>query len=57
MVAKNIRMTNRSRKPEKKQQKKENNKVPPEVEEMRRYLGIIPDEWALVEPSPQKEEA
>ena len=45
VVAKNIRTTFRSRKPEHNIKKIETVKVPPEVEEMRRYLGIVPDDW------------
>jgi len=45
VVAKNIRTTFRSRKPEHNVKKEETVKVPPEVEEMKRYLGIVPDDW------------
>ena len=38
-------MTARSAKPELKIWKKETAKLPPEVEEMRRYLGIVPEDW------------
>jgi len=47
VVVKNIRDTIRSRKPDLVKQKVDNTKVPPEVEEMRRYLGIVPDDWNI----------
>mmetsp|Transcript_10831 Transcript_10831/g.13631 ORF Transcript_10831/g.13631 Transcript_10831/m.13631 type:complete len:150 (+) Transcript_10831:2274-2723(+) len=47
VVTKNIRDTIRSRKPDLNIKKNETIKVPPEVEEMRRYLGIVPDDWNI----------
>ena len=44
-VAKNIRMVVRSKKEELQVQKTEEVKTPPEVEEMRRYLGQMPEQW------------
>ena len=44
-VSKNIRMTQRSKKPELKIQNTVKDKDPPEVEEMRRYLGQMPENW------------
>lgn len=38
-------MTARSEKPALNIRKKETVKLPPEVEEMRRYLGIVPEDW------------
>ena len=46
-VYKNIRDTVRSRKPELVKREVNNTKVPPEVEEMRRYLGIVPEDWNI----------
>ena len=47
VVAKHIRATQRSRKVELITDDKEEQKQPPEVEEMRKYLGIIPEEWII----------
>ena len=38
-------MTERSKKEEMQVQKKEEVKTPPEVEEMRRYIGQMPENW------------
>ena len=38
-------MTARSARPQLNISKKETVKLPPEVEEMRRYLGIVPEDW------------
>lgn len=40
-------MTKRSKKPELNFKTNDTVKTPPEVEEMRRYLGIVPDEWNI----------
>ena len=45
VVAKNIRNAERSKKEELKIKNTETVKTPPEVEEMRRYLGQMPDTW------------
>ena len=45
VVAKSIPLTHRSRKPDLNFQKVENVKVPQDVEDMRRFLGIDPLEW------------
>ena len=45
VVSKPIRMTARSARPQLNISKKETVKLPPEVEEMRRYLGIVPEDW------------
>ena len=45
VVTKTIRMTARSARPQLNISKKETVKLPPEVEEMRRYLGIVPEDW------------
>ena len=47
VVAKHIRATQRSRKVELITDDKEEQKQPPEVEEMRKYLGMIPEEWII----------
>ena len=47
VVAKHIRATQRSRKVELITDDKEEQKQPPEVEEMRKYLGIVPEEWII----------
>ena len=44
-VAKNIRMVERSKKDDLLVEKKEEVKTPPEVEEMRRYMGQMPEAW------------
>jgi len=44
-VAKNIRDTQRSKKPVLNIKTTTTVKAPPEIEEMRRYLGIVPDDW------------
>ena len=56
VVVKNIRDTIRSRKPDLVKQKVDNTKVPPEVEEMRRYLGIVPDDWNIAATQQQQPE-
>ena len=45
VVSKNIPPTFRSRKPDLNIEKVENTKVPQDVEDMRRFLGIDPLEW------------
>jgi hypothetical protein len=50
VVAKPIRDTQRSRKTEVKK-KEVKQKVDPEQEEMRRYLGIGPDDWNIPQPA------
>lgn len=45
VVPKNIRNTIRSKKPVVNKKTNVTNKTPPELEEMRRYLGVVPDEW------------
>ena len=54
VVSKNIRDTMRSRKPDLVKVKTDNTKVPPEVEEMRRYLGIVPDDWNIAAAQPEE---
>ena len=44
----------RSRKPDLVKVKTDNTKVPPEVEEMRRYLGIVPDDWNIAAAQPEE---
>ena len=44
-VSKNIRNVERSMKPELKIQKEDTKKTPPEVEEMRKYLGQMPENF------------
>jgi len=56
VVAKNIRMVERSRKPVLKTEKTTVERVPPEIEEMRRYLGIVPGDWNITAPVDKKEE-
>ena len=47
IVAKNIRATERSRKPELRIKKKETVKITPEEELLRKYLGIMSDDWQI----------
>ena len=47
VVSKNIRTTFRSKKPDLNIQTNVVQKVPPEVEQMRRYLGLEPDDWQM----------
>ena len=44
-VQKNIRNAQRSKKPEIKVTTNEVLRIPPEVEEMRKYLGHLPENW------------
>lgn len=44
-VPRNIRNVARSKKPLVNFEPEDKVKTPPEVEEMRKYLGIAPDEW------------
>lgn len=44
-VDKHIRNTKRSERPALKVKTNETVKTPPEVEEMRRYLGQMPEDW------------
>ena len=56
VVAKHIRKVERSRKPEHKAKKVVERTLPPEVEEMRKYLGILPDEWDFAASPDKKDE-
>ena len=56
VVAKHIRAVERSRKPEHKAKKVVERTLPPEVEEMRKYLGILPDEWDFAASPDKKDE-
>lgn len=47
VVPKHIRNTTRSKKTAFNKTKEVKNKTPPEIEEMRRYLGIVPEEWDI----------
>lgn len=46
VVQKSVRTTFRSQKPVLKNKKKKVEKISEEFEQVRRYLGIVPEEWS-----------
>ena len=57
VVKKNIRATERSRKPVVHNKKTKKVEEPQSVQDMRKYVGIVPDDWAAADVAPKEADA